>query len=249
MENQTRVKRIVFTFLLALAFLLNIDAAYAQITSGKIIYERKTNLLKKVKSNNYLREWVEETERVKIDVFELLFNDSASQFKPQETQVMDEKWFLVAKNSVYQNLHSRTFNCLVPILGDEAYIKDTIVKRQWKITDSKRTIAGYICRKAIWSPNDTTRIYAWYNNEIAVSTGPEIFNGLPGAILGLATEDGSIIYFAKSVEVNKFDPKVLRAPKSKDKIYTMVEFKKKLDKDFGKEPWGKILINGIFVAW
>ncbi|MCX6292662.1 MAG: hypothetical protein NT126_13025 [Bacteroidetes bacterium] len=33
--------------------------------------------------------------------------------------------------------------------------------------------------------------------------GPESFVGLPGAILGLATEDGSVIYFAKNVEAVK----------------------------------------------
>jgi GLPGLI family protein len=52
--------------------------------------------------------------------------------------------------------------------------------------------------------NDSTRIYAWFSVDIVPSIGPEGFEGLPGAILGLATEDGSVIYFAK--EVKAMDP-------------------------------------------
>ena len=85
------------------------------------------------------------------------------------------------------------------LFGDRKTVKDEIVKRTWKITERKRNIAGYSCRRAIWSKNDSTRIYAWYTDQITSSTGPETFNGLPGTILGLATEDGGVVYFAKIV--------------------------------------------------
>ena len=59
---------------------------FGQNQSGKIVYERKTNLAKKF---NYIQEdWMTEfleTNKYKIDVFELYFTDSSSIFKPEET--------------------------------------------------------------------------------------------------------------------------------------------------------------------
>ena len=117
------------------------------------------------------------------------------------------------------------------------------------MTDSKRSICGYQCRKAIWQANDSTRIYAWFCSEIIPSIGPESFLGLPGAILGLATEDGGVIYFAKSIEVVKPETVTLVPKKSKQKIYKTSELKAQLEKDFGKEKWGKAMIYNQFAIW
>ncbi len=81
------------------------------------------------------------------------------------------------------------------------------------------------------------------------STGPEGFFGLPGAIMGLATEDGGIVYFATSVEGTKPETKDLLPGKIKSKIYTPTELRTKLEKDFGKEEWGKELIKETFSFW
>ena len=78
--------------------------------------------------------------------------------------------------------------------------------------------------------------------------GPETFYGLPGAILGIATEDGGVIYFAKSIEISKPDMKALMPKKGKNKIYSSAELKIKLTKDFGKYKWGKTMIANTF-AW
>ena len=90
---------------------------------------------------------------------------------------------------------------ILSIFGQDIYIKDSLPARPWKITDSKRVINGYNCRKAVYQKNDSTRIYAWYTTSITPSVGPEGFCGLPGLIMGIATEDGGIIYFAKKVEL------------------------------------------------
>ena len=117
------------------------------------------------------------------------------------------------------------------------------------MTDSKRSICGYQCRKAIWQANDSTRLYAWFCSEVIPSIGPESFVGLPGAILGLATEDGGVIYFAKSIEVVKPEATILTPKKTKQKIYKASELKAQLEKDFGKEKWGKAMIYNQFSIW
>lgn len=230
-------------------FLMMLHEANSQITYGKITYERKTNLYKKFKNNGDVKEWLREEDKNKIDMFEMYFNDTLSSFKPQESDLVERMSWSTTKNVVYQNYSNKTRLTEKKIWGEQFFIADTVRKFSWKITDSKRNICGYQCRKAIWQANDTTRLYAWFCSEINASIGPESFVGLPGAILGLATEDGGIIYFAKSVEIVKPDITVLTPKKTKQKIYKAGELRTQLEKDFGKEKWGKIMIYNNFEIW
>ncbi|MFY9308151.1 MAG: GLPGLI family protein [Bacteroidia bacterium] len=223
-------------------------SSVAQITTGKIVYERKTNLYKKFKDDD-VRSWIKEENKNKIDYFELFFNDTVSLFKPQTSELKEEMSWATSKNVVYQNFNKDYRLTVKKIWGEELFIEDTLNTRQWKITDSKRVISGYSCRKAIWQANDSTRIYAWYCDEIISGVGPESFYGLPGAIMGIATEDGGVIYFAKSVELSKPDLIALAPKKGKNKIYSPTDLKAKLQKDFGKSPWGKAMIKDIFGIW
>ncbi len=235
--------------ILLLCFWLLPHAVTSQIISGKITYERKTNLYKKFKNNGDVKEWLKEEDKNKIDIFELYFNDSLSAFKPQESDLVERMSWATTKNVVYQNTTSKTRLTEKKIWGEQFLITDSVRKFNWKITDSKRNICGYQCRKAIWQANDTTRIYAWFCSEVNASIGPESFVGLPGAILGLATEDGGIIYFAKAVEVVKPELTQLTAKKTKSKLYKSKELRAQLEKDFGKEKWGKIMIYNNFEIW
>lgn len=223
--------------------------AKAQITYGRITYERKTNLYKRFKHWDDVKEFIKESDKSKVDIFELLFNDSLSLFRPQESEIREQFDWATSKNTVYQNTKTNSRLTFKKIWGEEFVLQDTLWPRQWKVTDGTRTICGYTCRKAIWQANDSTRIYAWYCNEIENSIGPESFVGLPGAILGLATEDGGVIYFAKSVEVIKPEPVKLMPGKIKQKIYKTAELKAQVEKDFGKEKWGKAMISNNFGVW
>lgn len=228
---------------------LFVMSAFAQIKSGKIIYERRTNLYKKLKHIKDIKEWVEEKDKNKIDVFELYFNDSLSVFKIQETDLVDRMSWATNKNTVYQNFNSKSRLTEKSLWGERFLVSDTLRSFKWKITDGKRNIAGYLCQKAIWQANDSVKIYAWFCNEIEPSVGPESIMGLPGAILGLATEDGGVVYFAKTVEVKEQDVTKLVKPKTKEKIYKNKELRSQLEKDYGKEKWGKAMIYNNFEIW
>ena len=221
--------------------------AVAQITSGKIVFERKTNLYKKFKDDN-VKDWIKEIDKSKVDYFELYFNDSMSMFMPQESELKERMSWATSKNTTYQNFNTLSTLTIKSVWGELLYVQDSLKKREWKITESKRVISGYNCRKAIWEMNDSTRIYVWYTDDIVPSVGPESFWGLPGAILGLATEDGGVIYFAKSVEVTKPAIEQLTPKIGRNKVYATAELKTKLEKDFGKNPWGKAMIKDLF-SW
>lgn len=236
------IKKILLVLVLSFAFIV----ANAQISSAKITFERKTNLYKKLKGN--VENWLKEEDKIKIDYFELFVTDTISIFKPQESELKENLSWATSKNTVLQNYNSHTRYLIKTIWGEELHLTDSLFKRQWQITESSRKIAGYACRKAVWQANDSTRIYAWFSYDIIPSTGPESFNGLPGTILGLATEDGGVVYFAKKVEVINPVPANFVLPKKK-KIYTIPELKAQMEKQYGKEKWFKSMIYEQFGIW
>ncbi len=208
---------------------------HGQTMSGKIVYERKTNLEKKFKGNN--GEWMKEfliKNKYKTDLFDLNFNDSISYFKPTVTEEQDPISWTTQSNSTHQNFNSNVKYSLLNIDSEGLIIKDVITKREWKITDSKRMIGKYECRKAFMQLNDSTKIYAWFSNEILPSIGPEGFCGLPGAILGLATEDGGVVYFAKSVQIFEINPKEIELNIKKKKVLTLNEYHHEMKTIFGE---------------
>lgn len=230
-----------------LIFCLVVFAASSQIRSGKITYERKTNLYKLFKGDD-VKDWLDEKDKIKIDMFELWFNDTSSVFKPQESDLREHMEWATQKNTVYQYFNKNMKYTIKDFWGEELHIADTLTKRKWQITSSTRKIAGYTCRKAIWHANDSTRIYAWFSYDLVCSTGPESFNGLPGTMLGLATEDGGVIYFAKKVDIIPVPPAALITPKKK-KVYQNKELINELTKRYGKEKWFKAVLQQNFGIW
>lgn len=238
------IKRV--TLLLLQCMLLY--SAQGQISSAKITFERKTNLYKKFKKSNDIQRWIKEEDKIKIDYFELYITDSCSLFRPQESELRDIYSWATAKNTVYQYPGTSQRYLVKTIWGEELHLTDSLHSQKWQITENNRKIAGYTCRKAIWQANDSTRIYAWFSYDLLPSTGPESFSGLPGTILGLATEDGGIVYFAKKIEILKPDAALFRPPKKK-KVYTIPELKAQLTKQYGHEKWFKEEMNEQFGIW
>ena len=235
----------VFTKIISLFFVFSINLSlFGQLKSGVILYERKTNLLKKYKTAESQR-WLR-GEKTKIDRFNLHFNPEKSIFLPDESTIPSKADWATSKNTVYQDFKKAERINIYNLFGDRKIVKDDLINRTWKITERKRFIAGYECRRAIWYKNDTTRIYAWYTDEILPSTGPETFNGLPGTILGLATEDGGVVYFAKKVEKNNNEIDELVNDLKIKKTYTEEELKTELKMKGKSNPWMNRIIDYLF---
>lgn len=214
------------------------------ITSGRIVFERKTNLEKKF-SDERMKEWLD-GQKFKVDNFELIFNDTISIFRPVESNEAEKFSWMTSKSTVLQNQRNNEKLFVLDVAGQQIFVKDSITPRTWKLTDSKRTIDKYRCRKAVYEKNDSTRLYAWYAIDIVPSIGPEGFGGLPGAILGLATEDGSIIYFAKSVEFNEPKADAYLVNTKKKEIFTPDSLKAKFEKEMGGSEWAKRMYDEMF---
>lgn len=233
------IKRIV-----SVLAVMIVSYSNAQITEGRIVFERKTNMLKKFDDPQFAEMFKEN--KIKIDRFEFLFNDSMCVFKPIVEDIEDPFSWATNKNTVYQNLNTKERMSVLDLWGSSVFVQDSMSARQWKITDSRRTIANYECRKAIWQRDDSTRIYAWFSTEIVPSVGPELFSGLPGTILGLATEDGGIIYFATEVKAESIPIEKLTYKVGKNEIYSVEKIQDELTKRFASQPWGKRALADLF---
>lgn len=189
--------------------------------SGQITFKKKTNLEKRFQggSDEFGRNnrWQKEP---KYDSYVLYFNDTSSLFLyvPPLIGEEDREWS-TTKTTTYMDIKEGTVQRQFSIAGSELYLKDSLSPRKWIITGGGRDIAGYKTKQAMWKANDSTRIYAWYSEQIAPTVGPETFFGLPGAILGLAIEDGGVVYFAEKVEPLKNENFLKKMPTTKKDEY------------------------------
>ena len=107
-------------------------------------------------------------------------------------------------------------------------VRDSVIPFKWKITNDKRSIAGYNCRKAIARFQDTVMIYAFYAEELVGTSGPEVVQGLPGVILGLGIPTYNTTWFADKVELNATGFNPVLKPVKKEKEYNREGFRTEL---------------------
>ncbi len=233
-----------------LAFVLLSTVSIAQLTQGSITFERRTNLKKTVVDNPRVSRFLNDDNKIRKENFELKFNETSSVFKHIENEDEEDigmmKYF-TQRNTVYQDLDNNGFMVILNSWGQPMYLQDSMSIRLWKVTESKRKFAGYMCYKSIWEINDSTRIYAWFCPDIVPSVGPEGFSGLPGAILGLATEDGGIVYYATEVKEMEVTAETTDFTEYMDETYTKEELKEILLKNMGK--WIKKKDLDTMFAW
>jgi GLPGLI family protein len=222
----------------------------AQLTQGSITFERRTNLKKTVGDNPRVSRFLNDDNKIRKENFELKFNETSSVFKHIENEDEEDigmmKYF-TQRNTVYQDLDNNGFMVILNSWGQPMYLQDSMSIRLWKVTESKRKFAGYMCYKSIWEMNDSTRIYAWFCPDIVPSVGPEGFSGLPGAILGLATEDGGVVYYATEVKEMEVTAETTDFTEYMDETYTKEELKEILLKNMGK--WIKKKDLDAMFAW
>lgn len=215
------------------------------VREGKITYERRTNLWK-IFEDERMRQFVGEKNKIKIEDFTLYFNDTASLFSYVTPEQPDPQSWLTMKNTVYNLFSTGQRFVYMDMMGNSMTVGDSLIDHTWKITDKTRKIAGYECTRVIWQKDDSTRIYAWYTTDIIPTVGPENIQGLPGAVLGLATEDGSIVYFAKKIEIISPTAEQIAQPKKKGKVYTEAELIADLTEKLKGQPMGDKIITGMF---
>ncbi len=95
-------------------------------------------------------------------------------------------------------------------------IRDSLPKIDWHILDEYRQIGGYSCQKA--EGEFAGRLYeAWFSKDIPIPFGPYKLWGLPGLILEAKTDDESVQFLFKGLEMSdKLEGEVFVPSKGKN---------------------------------
>lgn len=178
------------------------------LVKGRIEFERKINVHKQIDPDADNSEWYKDfilkQPKFYTTYFDLQFQGNKTVYKPGKETEPFRNWWLVGpskENVVITDMETRLMNSQKKVFEDTYLLQDSIGKIEWKISEEFRTIAGFECRKAVAIICDSVYVVAFYTDEIAVTGGPESFNGLPGMILGLAIPRLYTTWFATKVEL------------------------------------------------
>ena len=200
-------RKILFCLLLSLPMVTLAQTQF--LLKGKIEFERKINVHKQLdpdENDNWYKEFIAKQPKFYTSYFDLHFNGNKTLYKPGRETDPFRNWWLIGpskENIVVADMETHIVNSQKKVFEDTYLLQDTIGNIQWKITEELRTIAGFECRKAVAIICDSVYVVAFYTDEIAVTGGPESFNGLPGMILGLAIPRLYTTWFATKVELTE----------------------------------------------
>jgi len=214
-------------YMVAVLLIVGMSAANAQsrfIKQGKIEYEKKVNMHKFLGDNNsWTREIKDQMPTYRTTYFDLGFNDNVSVFKAGREPV-DDKWknFMWdgqgnEENVVHDDFSTGLTTASKQVFEKKFLVQDSMLQIEWRITDETREIAGFECRKAVGKFYDSLYVVAFYTDQIVIPAGPELYNGLPGVILGLAFPRFYTTWFATKVELIEPKPSELAMPATKGK--------------------------------
>jgi GLPGLI family protein len=205
-------------YITLLSLLLTVITGFTQqprfISEGRIEFEKKLNLYSQFNDDDsWTVEFKKTIPQFKVTYFDLYFNDNKTLFKPgQENADNNRLWEQPAEqNIIFSDLEKHAAISQKAVFEKTFLVQDSTRNIQWKITDEKRTIAGFECRRANALIMDSIYIVAFYTDEISTTGGPESFSGLPGMILGLAIPREHVTWFATklfTVPVKETDLKI-----------------------------------------
>ncbi|MCU0387228.1 MAG: GLPGLI family protein [Chitinophagaceae bacterium] len=209
-------------YLLSLVFFsfVQVHAQAVFISKGKIEYEKKVNMHKFIEDNSWTREFKDRMPVYSVTYFDLYFDSSQSLFKAGR-EVPDNKWQNFwgadagADNQLYMSFNEGISTELKQVYEKKFIVQDTAINLEWRITDEVRNIAGFDCRKAVGRMFDTLYVIAFFTDQITAPLGPGPYQGLPGAILGLAFPRYYTTWFATKVELVSPVPNDLKLPQGK----------------------------------
>jgi GLPGLI family protein len=199
---------------------MQVHAQAVFISKGKIEYERKVNMHKYIEDNSWTREFKENMPVYSTTYYNLFFDSTQSLFKAGK-EAPDNKWknfwgaSISEENQLYMNFGDGLSTELKQVFEKKFIIQDSAVRLEWRITDETRDIAGFECRKAVGRMFDSLYVIAFYTDQIAMPLGPGPYQGLPGAILGLAFPRYYTTWFATKVEFITPRPDELKVPTAK----------------------------------
>ena len=253
--------------LLVAGFLVS-SSLLAQKKEGILVYERKQNMHRTV--NEEMRAMIPEFRSSK---HMLIFTEGQSLYKTLPKEEAPDP-FSGNRGGMSLNLgggSSETYFHFgqnkklmsTDLFGDPYLITDTIKKHDWKLMDETKTIAGFICKKAMTKTKtfrqamsvvsgsnpaappapkpEEVEVIAWYATDMASPAGPESYVGLPGVVMELDMDKGATVFTVEDVRPLT-NISQLKEPKKGRKV-TPEEYSKEMKKAIDNMRSGPIQIR------
>ncbi len=203
-NRKDMLKWLLITIMCMQVIFANAQARF--IATGRIEYEKKVNMHKWLEDNSWTREMKDKMPVYRITYFDLLFDSVQSVFKTGREPAEDKwknMWMQAGteENVVHNDYKAGMTNAYKQVFEKKFLVQDSLLNIEWRISDETRTIAGFDCRKAVGRFYDSLYVVAFYTDQITIPGGPELYNGLPGVILGLAFPRFYTTWFATKVEL------------------------------------------------
>jgi GLPGLI family protein len=197
--------------LLILFFTLSSVAEGQYTLSGKIEYEKKTNIHAVFKDNSdgendsWYQEIISKAPKFKSTFFELTFDTAKSIYKPGREVEMSYKGWTgdgpAADNIVVSDFLNKKVKAIKHVYEQKFLVQDSIRNMHWVEKGEIRIIENFKCHKAVGRICDSVYVVAFYTEDIVSPGGPEMFGGLPGMILELAIPRLHTTWVADKIEL------------------------------------------------
>jgi GLPGLI family protein len=224
--------------LLSTTMLLLLQATQAQLSSGRIIYERKINLHRSI-TDEQTRATVPE---FNITRYQLLFSDSLSVYKPVPGDARPDPFanggpgMIIRMGPGDDGILFKNFSAHTMIeqdeLEDKKYlVSDSLRQDPWKLGDETKILLNHVCKKATMKNAQDQNLTAWYATDIPTPAGPDHYGSLPGLIMQMDINDSEIVFMAQESTPNP-DKREIKAPTDGKQI-SAADFRKKSEAILG----------------
>ncbi|MDJ1469867.1 GLPGLI family protein [Cytophagaceae bacterium DM2B3-1] len=225
---------------LVLLFTLLLSIAASAQQEGIVHYTRTTYWTKMINQLTFLSK--QEKERNAYmwggrddwkEYMVLYFNDKSSKYTYSDEKSAESSGYDWRKEQyvVKRDFEKNTMVDIIEMVGKTYIIEDSLGTQNWKIMNDLKDVAGHICMKAM--KEDTVKkqkIVAWFAQDIPSNIGPERSYGLPGMILALDINDGTVTIEASRIENKKLTQELDLPKKMKGTKLTETAYENMLDK-------------------
>lgn len=85
------------------------------------------------------------------------------------------------------------------VMNEIVFVEDQLPMQTWELQADTKTIKTFNCKKAVTTFRGRNYT-AWYTEDLPIIGGPWKFDGLPGLILKVASDDGVLVIEATQIE-------------------------------------------------
>jgi GLPGLI family protein len=211
-------------------------AIFAQNNEGIVIYTQTMNLRREITDEQMKRmvpEKQQSNAQLTITPKATLFKEIAADPDPSaSTDGPGGGMRMMIRRmvpTVYRDLEKNRVLEESDFFGKAFLVDDVPVSYAWKVTGQQKMIGTYPCISATTVDSTMGRarsIMAWFTPGIPVQSGPMSYAGLPGLILEVDVNNGSMVMTATEIKMGKLDDKSAIKIPEKGKRVTREEYRK-----------------------